>query len=59
MIVCGKGHEQSMCFGSVEHPWDDRTALRASFCERLGVPGPRMPYLPTRDQPEQEWLRSR
>ncbi len=31
VIVCGKGHEQSMCFGDVEHPWDDRAALRATL----------------------------
>ena len=49
VIACGKGHEQSMCFGVVEHPWDDRTALRAALAERLGIPGPAMPYLPTRD----------
>ncbi|MFP4323842.1 MAG: UDP-N-acetylmuramoyl-L-alanyl-D-glutamate--2,6-diaminopimelate ligase [Anaerolineales bacterium] len=29
VIVCGKGHEQSMCFGRIEHPWDDADALRA------------------------------
>jgi UDP-N-acetylmuramoyl-L-alanyl-D-glutamate--2,6-diaminopimelate ligase len=58
VIACGKGHEQSMCFGAVEHPWDDRTALRAALCERLGSAGPRMPYLPTQDQPEERWLRS-
>ena len=23
VLICGKGHEQSMCFGTVEHPWDD------------------------------------
>ncbi len=56
VIACGKGHEQSMCFGEVEHPWDDRTALMAALAERLGVPGPRMPYLPTVDQAEQDWL---
>ncbi len=28
VIVCGKGHEQSMCFGAVEHPWRDQEALR-------------------------------
>ena len=28
VMVCGKGHEQSMCFGSVEHPWRDQDALR-------------------------------
>ncbi len=31
VIVCGKGHEQSMCFGSTEYPWDDRAALRAAL----------------------------
>jgi UDP-N-acetylmuramoyl-L-alanyl-D-glutamate--2,6-diaminopimelate ligase len=29
VLVCGKGHEQSMCFGTTEYPWDDRVALRA------------------------------
>jgi UDP-N-acetylmuramoyl-L-alanyl-D-glutamate--2,6-diaminopimelate ligase len=24
VMACGKGHEQSMCFGTVEYPWDDR-----------------------------------
>jgi UDP-N-acetylmuramoyl-L-alanyl-D-glutamate--2,6-diaminopimelate ligase len=47
VILCGKGHEQSMCFGDVEYPWDDRTALRAALSELLGVPGPEMPNLPT------------
>jgi UDP-N-acetylmuramoyl-L-alanyl-D-glutamate--2,6-diaminopimelate ligase len=28
VVACGKGHEQSMCFGTVEYPWDDRDALR-------------------------------
>ncbi|GAB4520099.1 MAG: UDP-N-acetylmuramoyl-L-alanyl-D-glutamate--2,6-diaminopimelate ligase [Anaerolineae bacterium] len=31
VMACGKGHEQSMCFGTVEHPWDDRDALRAAL----------------------------
>jgi UDP-N-acetylmuramoyl-L-alanyl-D-glutamate--2,6-diaminopimelate ligase len=47
VITCGKGHEQSMCFGEVEYPWDDRTAFRAAVAERLGVNGPGMPHLPT------------
>jgi UDP-N-acetylmuramoyl-L-alanyl-D-glutamate--2,6-diaminopimelate ligase len=47
VILCGKGHEQSMCFGHVEYPWDDRTALRAALAERLGLDGPDMPQLPT------------
>lgn len=47
VIVLGKGHEQSMCFGEIEYPWDDRIALRAALAELLGVPGPVMPKLPT------------
>lgn len=47
VLACGKGHEQSMCFGTVEYAWDDRTALRAALAESLGVPGPAMPALPT------------
>jgi UDP-N-acetylmuramoyl-L-alanyl-D-glutamate--2,6-diaminopimelate ligase len=47
VISCGKGHEQSMCFGEVEHPWDDRTALRAALAELLEIEGPAMPRLPT------------
>jgi UDP-N-acetylmuramoyl-L-alanyl-D-glutamate--2,6-diaminopimelate ligase len=47
VIACGKGHEQSMCFGVTEYPWDDRTAMKASLAERLGVKGEKMPELPT------------
>lgn len=47
VIACGKGHEQSMCFGTVEYAWDDRTALRAALSELLKIQGPEMPYLPT------------
>ena len=50
VMACGKGHEQSMCFGQTEYPWDDRTAMRAALSEHLGLPGPAMPYLPTQDQ---------
>jgi UDP-N-acetylmuramoyl-L-alanyl-D-glutamate--2,6-diaminopimelate ligase len=50
VIACGKGHEQSMCFGTVEFDWDDRTALRAALAEHLGVAGPGMPHLPTQDK---------
>jgi len=50
VIACGKGHEQSMCFGEIEYPWDDRTAMRAALSEHLVIPGPHMPYLPTQDQ---------
>jgi UDP-N-acetylmuramoyl-L-alanyl-D-glutamate--2,6-diaminopimelate ligase len=47
VIACGKGHEQSMCFGEIEYPWDDRVAMRAALAKLLGKSGPLMPYLPT------------
>jgi UDP-N-acetylmuramoyl-L-alanyl-D-glutamate--2,6-diaminopimelate ligase len=34
VIVCGKGHETTMCFGEVEYPWDDRDAVRAALAGR-------------------------
>jgi UDP-N-acetylmuramoyl-L-alanyl-D-glutamate--2,6-diaminopimelate ligase len=50
VISCGKGHEQSMCFGTQEYPWDDRIAMRAALSELLGIDGPQMPYLPTQEK---------
>jgi len=48
VMACGKGHEQSMCFGTVEYPWDDRIALRTAIAERLGISSEHpMPILPT------------
>ena len=41
VLACGKGHEQSMCFGTTEHPWDDRVALR------LALRGAPLSTLPT------------
>jgi UDP-N-acetylmuramoyl-L-alanyl-D-glutamate--2,6-diaminopimelate ligase len=35
VIACGKGHEQSMCFGTVEAPWSEHEALRAALRRRL------------------------
>jgi UDP-N-acetylmuramoyl-L-alanyl-D-glutamate--2,6-diaminopimelate ligase len=31
VLICGKGHEQSMAFGEVEYPWDDRQATVAAL----------------------------
>lgn len=56
VLSCGKGHEQSMCFGKTEYLWDDRTAMRAALADFLGVDGPPMPYLPSQDKTEEEWL---
>ena len=49
VLICGKGHEQSLCFGTVEYPWDDRTATRKAL-EALanGAPMPDL-GLPTYD----------
>ncbi len=46
VLVCGKGHEQSMCFITTEYPWDDvqatETALDAFLANKpmidLGLP---------------------
>ena len=37
VLACGKAHEQSMCFGAVEYPWDDRVTMRAAVAERMGT----------------------
>jgi len=50
VLVCGKGHEQSMCFGEIEYSWDDRVALKSALADYLGIDGPEMPYLPTREK---------
>ena len=31
VLICGKGHEQSICFGTTEYPWDDRGATRTAL----------------------------
>lgn len=31
VLICGKGHEQSMAFGATEYPWDDRDATRIAL----------------------------
>ncbi len=49
VLICGKGHEQSMCFGETEYAWDDRIATRAALTQFMGVAGPEMPYLPTQN----------
>jgi UDP-N-acetylmuramoyl-L-alanyl-D-glutamate--2,6-diaminopimelate ligase len=41
VLICGKGHEQSMCFSTTEYPWDDRQATRAALAAFLqGQPAP-------------------
>ena len=50
VIICGKGHEQSMCFGETEFLWDDRVALKSALSSLLKIEGPEMPYLPTQEK---------
>lgn len=35
VIVTGKGHEQSMCYGTEEYPWSDHEAMRAALRGRV------------------------
>jgi UDP-N-acetylmuramoyl-L-alanyl-D-glutamate--2,6-diaminopimelate ligase len=43
VMAFGKGHEQSMCFGEIEYPWDDRKAMR------FALNGSALATLPTSD----------
>lgn len=51
VIACGKGHEQSMCFGTTEYPWDDREAMR------LALRGKALRTLPTAGADEEDETR--
>jgi len=31
VITCGKGHERSMCYGTVETPWNEQETLRTAI----------------------------
>lgn len=48
VLVCGKGHEQSMCFGVVEYPWRDQDALAWALDRLPDTTPPAPPFiLPT------------
>ena len=50
VLVCGKGHEQSMCFITTEYPWDDITATETALDALLNnQPMPNL-GLPTFDE---------
>ncbi len=46
VVTTGKAHEQSMCFGSVEYPWDEFRAVQHA----LGVDGIEPVWLPTAEK---------
>jgi UDP-N-acetylmuramoyl-L-alanyl-D-glutamate--2,6-diaminopimelate ligase len=39
VIACGKGHERSMCYGTVETPWDEQEVMRDALRRRLARAG--------------------
>jgi len=36
VLVTGKGHERSMCYGTTEQPWSDHEVVREALRRRLG-----------------------
>ncbi len=36
ILITGKGHEKSMCFGTTEYPWSDRGAVKKAL--KSGIP---------------------
>lgn len=34
VVICGKGHEKSMCFGKTESPWSDQEEARKALKKR-------------------------
>jgi len=39
VLVTGKGHERSMCFGTTEYPWSDHQAVRQALFNRSAREG--------------------
>jgi len=35
VVICGKGHEKSMCFGKKEYPWSDQKTVKKALQEKL------------------------
>ena len=31
VVLCGKGHEQSICIGTTEHPWNEQEEARKAL----------------------------
>ena len=50
VMVTGKGHEQTMCFGTTEVPWDDREAVREALNRKSKIGNPKSPQPSLRDQ---------
>ena len=35
VVICGKGHEKSMAYGSIEYPWSDQRAVQMALSDRV------------------------
>ena len=35
VVICGKGHEKSMCFGQKEYPWSDQETVKKILKEKI------------------------
>lgn len=31
VLICGKGHERSLCYGKIEYPWNERRAVKKAL----------------------------
>lgn len=54
VLVCGKGHERSMCFGAVEYPWRDQDVVAWAIEKRLGITQAPPPFVLPTTQPSRE-----
>ena len=34
VVICGKGHEKSMCYGTIEYPWSDHKTAKEALEKR-------------------------
>lgn len=35
VLICGKGHEKSMCYGKIEYPWDEKKAIQKALYVKI------------------------
>lgn len=35
ILICGKGHEKSMCYGNTEYAWDDVDAVKSALAGKI------------------------
>ncbi|MBI3379884.1 UDP-N-acetylmuramoyl-L-alanyl-D-glutamate--2,6-diaminopimelate ligase [Candidatus Gottesmanbacteria bacterium] len=35
VLICGKGHEKSICYGKIEYPWDEKKAINKALYDTV------------------------